>query len=34
VKAVVPDAGHAANLDQPDAFNAIVTQFLQEVPHA
>lgn len=28
VKVVVPDAGHAANLDQPQAFNAAVLEFL------
>lgn len=27
-KAVIPDAGHAANLDQPAAFNAAVDDFL------
>lgn len=28
-KVVIPDAGHAANIDQPDAFNAAVLEFLQ-----
>jgi pimeloyl-ACP methyl ester carboxylesterase len=28
---VVPGAGHAANLDQPEAFNAAVTAFLDRV---
>jgi pimeloyl-ACP methyl ester carboxylesterase len=28
-KVVIPNAGHAANLDQPEAFNAAVGQFLQ-----
>lgn len=28
-KVVVPDAGHAANIDQPAAFNAAVVDFLQ-----
>jgi pimeloyl-ACP methyl ester carboxylesterase len=28
-KVVVPDAGHAANIDQPAAFNAALTDFLQ-----
>ena len=27
-KVVIPDAGHAANIDQPDAFNAAVLEFL------
>jgi pimeloyl-ACP methyl ester carboxylesterase len=25
---LIPDAGHASNLDQPAAFNAAVTEFL------
>ena len=29
---VVPNAGHAANLDQPQAFNAAMTGFLESVP--
>ena len=28
VKVVIPDAGHAANIDQPRAFNDAVTAFL------
>ncbi|HWF00198.1 MAG TPA: alpha/beta fold hydrolase [Caulobacteraceae bacterium] len=28
VKAVIPDAGHAANIDQPAAFNAAIRGFL------
>ena len=28
IKVVIPDAGHAANLDQPAAFNHAVTHFL------
>jgi pimeloyl-ACP methyl ester carboxylesterase len=28
-KAVIPDAGHAANIDQPEAFNAAVIGFLK-----
>lgn len=27
---VIPDAGHAANIDQPEAFNAAVLSFLSE----
>jgi len=27
-KVIIEDAGHAANLDQPEAFNAAVTAFL------
>ena len=27
-KVVIPDAGHAANIDQPAAFNAAVLKFL------
>jgi pimeloyl-ACP methyl ester carboxylesterase len=30
-RVVIPGAGHAANLDQPDAFNAAVEQFLDRV---
>lgn len=30
-KVLIPDAGHAANIDQPDAFNAAVTGFLARV---
>lgn len=32
VKAVIPDAGHAANIDQPEAFNAAVREFLDSLP--
>ena len=32
VKAVIPDAGHAANIDQPAAFNAAVRAFLDSLP--
>jgi len=28
-KVVIPDAGHAANIDQPEAFNAAVLSFLE-----
>ena len=28
-KVVIPDAGHAANIDQPAAFNAAIVDFLQ-----
>jgi len=31
-KAVIPEAGHAANLDQPDLFNRAVTDFLSGLP--
>lgn len=31
VKAVIPDAGHAANIDQPAAFNEAVTAFLRSL---
>lgn len=30
-KVVLPDAGHAANMDQPEAFNAAVRKFLEEL---
>ena len=30
-KVVIPDAGHAANIDQPEAFNRAVLEFLDEV---
>jgi len=30
-KLVIPGAGHAANIDQPDAFNAAVLEFLSQV---
>jgi pimeloyl-ACP methyl ester carboxylesterase len=29
-KVVIPDAGHAANIDQPDAFNAAILGFLAD----
>jgi len=29
---VIPDAGHSCNVDQPDAFNARVTEYLAELP--
>lgn len=29
-KVVLPDAGHASNLDQPDAFNTVVEAFLAD----
>ena len=32
VKVVIPDAGHAANIDQPDAFNRAVLDFLSRTP--
>ena len=31
-RVVLPNAGHAANLDQPQAFNAAVTSFVESVP--
>lgn len=31
-KAVIPDAGHASNLDQPAAFNQAVSAFLASLP--
>jgi pimeloyl-ACP methyl ester carboxylesterase len=31
-KIVIPDAGHAANLDQPEAFNRAVIEFLSGLP--
>jgi pimeloyl-ACP methyl ester carboxylesterase len=30
-KVLVPDAGHAANIDQPEAFNAAVLGFLTQI---
>jgi pimeloyl-ACP methyl ester carboxylesterase len=30
-KIVIPDAGHNVNLDQPEAFNAAVLDFLAEI---
>lgn len=34
MKAVIPDAGHAANLHQPAAFNAAMERFLATLPAA
>jgi pimeloyl-ACP methyl ester carboxylesterase len=31
-KIVIPGAGHAANLDQPAAFNRAVADFLADLP--
>jgi pimeloyl-ACP methyl ester carboxylesterase len=31
VKVVIPDAGHVANIDQPEAFNAAVLRFLDNL---
>jgi pimeloyl-ACP methyl ester carboxylesterase len=31
IKAVIPDAGHSSNIDQPEAFNRIVLDFLDRV---
>ncbi len=30
-KVIIPDAGHAVNLDQPAAFNAAVLEFLDRL---
>lgn len=30
-KVIIPDAGHAANIDQPEAFNQAVLSFLKQV---
>jgi pimeloyl-ACP methyl ester carboxylesterase len=30
-KVVIPDAGHAANIDQPEAFNQAVVDFLDKI---
>jgi pimeloyl-ACP methyl ester carboxylesterase len=30
-KVIIPDAGHAANIDQPEAFNRAVLEFLGRV---
>jgi pimeloyl-ACP methyl ester carboxylesterase len=30
-KVVIPNAGHAANMDQPEAFNKAVLEFLENV---
>jgi pimeloyl-ACP methyl ester carboxylesterase len=32
VKRVIPGAGHVANLDQPEAFNAALDEFLDRLP--
>jgi pimeloyl-ACP methyl ester carboxylesterase len=29
---VIPNAGHAANIDQPEAFNRAILDFLAKVP--
>jgi pimeloyl-ACP methyl ester carboxylesterase len=29
---IIPDAGHAANMDQPEAFNRVVLEFLTSLP--
>lgn len=34
LKAVIPNAGHASNIDQPAAFNEAVTGFLASLPPA
>ena len=31
-KVIIPDAGHASNIDQPAAFNAAVEEFLASLP--
>jgi pimeloyl-ACP methyl ester carboxylesterase len=31
-RVILPGAGHAANLDQPEAFNAAVSEFLDSIP--
>ena len=31
-KIVIPGAGHAANLDEPEVFNRAVTDFLATLP--
>ena len=28
---IIPDAGHAANMDQPEAFNRVVLEFLNSL---
>jgi pimeloyl-ACP methyl ester carboxylesterase len=30
-KVVIPDAGHAPNIDQPEVFNKVVLEFLAKV---
>jgi pimeloyl-ACP methyl ester carboxylesterase len=32
VKVVLPGAGHAANIDQPEAFNRAMLSFLDSLP--
>ena len=32
VKVVIPDAGHASNIHQPEAFNRAVLEFLDSIP--
>jgi len=32
-KVVIPDAGHAANIDQPQAFNTALADFLTSLPN-
>jgi pimeloyl-ACP methyl ester carboxylesterase len=29
-KIIIPDAGHASNLENPDEFNRVLNEFLQE----
>ena len=29
---MIPDAGHAANMDQPEAFNRVLLEFLGSLP--
>ena len=31
---VIPNAGHAANIDNPEDFNAAVADFLSSLSHA
>jgi pimeloyl-ACP methyl ester carboxylesterase len=31
-KALIANAGHASNIDQPEAFNAAVEEFLRGLP--
>jgi len=33
-KVIIPDAGHAVNMDQPERFNAAVRSFLDDLPAA
>jgi len=32
MKVLIPNAGHASNMDQPEAFNAAVLDFLNGLP--